>query len=904
VETSALVRQLRRETAGEVRDDPASRELYASDASIYRRLPAAALRALSEDDLDAAVAACREHGVPLTMRGAGTSLAGQAVGRGLVVDCSALGEVEIDPDARTARVGPGVVLDALNAAAAPHGLTFGPDVATASRATLGGMIANDSAGARSVVHGLTADHVLGLEVTLADGTRASLRRGGPAPAALEAARPLAARMRAPVLVRRVSGYALDALAGPEPDWPRLLCGSEGTLAVTRAALLRLVPLPAARGLALVPYPSVDAALEAVTGLLEAGPSAIELMDRELLDPANRPPAVRALMGFAAEAPALLVVEHSGPAEVVEERLRAIAGARLVRGPAEQAAVWAVRRSGIARALRGDAGRAAGDPRPVPFIEDPAVPPERLAGVARQVRAVLRREGIPAVWYGHASVGCLHIRPMLDLRRPGAVAAVRRIAEEVADLVAAAGGSLSGEHGDGRLRSELLPRMYPPDTIAAFAELKRLLDPGRLLNPGVLTDPERLDEGLRLPASPPRRARRTAISFAAEGGLARAGEACNDNGACRAQGTAMCPSFQALGDERHATRGRAALMRAALEGRLPAGLADEGLHEALELCLGCKACASDCPAGVDMARMKVEALAHRHRARGVPLAARVMGHAHGLLAAGALAPPLARAGARLAGRLTGDGPLPAPVRAWRPRPRPAGPPDGPALALMADTFTRFLDPGIGEAALDVLGACGARVEVVDPGCCGRPLLSQGLVGAARARPRRALGRLAPLAIAGRRIVVLEPSCWSMLVDDLPRLLPGDPRAEMVAGAAVSFERAVAERGPPPLRADGRDALVHEHCHQRALGAGREGAAALVGMPGVAVRDSGAGCCGMAGAFGHRHPVLSRRIAEDRLAPAVRAAEVAVAAGTSCREQIRRVTGRPALHPAEHLAALLA
>ncbi len=897
---SGLVADLRASVAGEVRDDPASRDLYASDASIYRRRPLATLRAAEVDDIDAAIAACRAHGVPLTMRGAGTSLAGQAVGRGLVVDCSALAAVAIDPDARAARVGPGVVLDDLNAAAAAHGLTFGADVATASRATLGGMIANNSAGARSVVHGLTADHVLALDVTLADGTRARLRQGAAAPDALERARPLAADAHPPRLIRRVSGYALDALAGPEPDWPRLMCGSEGTLALTRGAELRLIPRPARRGLALLGFDSVDRALESVVGLLEAGPSAIELMDRALLDPANRPPAVRALLGFAGDAAALLVVEHSGEPDDVERRLREIPEARVVRDPAEQAAIWAVRRSGIARALRtADAG-AAEDPRPVPFIEDPAVPPARLAGFARDVRGVLAREDVRAVWYGHASVGCLHIRPLMDLRRPGAVAMMRRIAEEVADLVAQNGGSLSGEHGDGRLRSELLPRMYPPATIAAFARLKALLDPDRLLNPGVLTDPEPLDQGLRIEASPPRRPRRTALSFAAEGGLARAGEACNNNGACRSRAGSMCPSFQALGDERHSTRGRAAILRSALEGRLPAGLADDGLHEALELCLGCKACVSECPAQVDMASLKVEALAHRHRARGVPLPTRLIGHAHDLLALGSRAPRLARLAAGLARRATGVAP-PVPVRRWHPT--PGSPTGGPEVVVMADTFTRFLEPGIGEAALRVLGACGADTEVVDPGCCGRPLLSQGLVGPARSRARRALGRLAPHAIAGRRIVVLEPSCWSMLIDDLPRLLPDDPRARWVADAVVTFERAVLELGPPALRDDAREAVVHEHCHAASLGGGREGAAALARIAGAVARTSGAGCCGMAGSFGHVHPDLSRRIAEDRFAPAMRDAGVAVAAGTSCREQIRRTTGRAALHPAEHMAARL-
>ena len=358
MEAALTIARLRREAAGEVRSDDASRELYSADASLYRRVPVASLRAAVPDDLDAAVAACREGGVPLTMRGAGTSLAGQAVGEGLVVDCSALASIAIDPGARTARVGPGVVLDDLNRAAAVHGLAFGPDVASGSRATLGGMIANNSAGARSIAYGLTAGHVLALEVTLADGTRATLRRGAPPPAALAAARPLAAAARPPALLRRVSGYDLGALEGGDPDWPRLLCGSEGTLALVRAAEVALVPRPAARGLALRSFPSVDAALEAAVEALDHGPSAVELMARSAVN---------------LDAPAQLLIEQSGEPGEVAARLREVPGARVVLDPAEQEAVWAVRRAGIGRALR-DGATGPGDPRPLAFIEDPAVPP--------------------------------------------------------------------------------------------------------------------------------------------------------------------------------------------------------------------------------------------------------------------------------------------------------------------------------------------------------------------------------------------------------------------------------------------------------------------------------------------------------------------------------------------------
>jgi Fe-S oxidoreductase len=656
--------------------------------------------------------------------------------------------------------------------------------------------------------------------------------------------------------------------------------------VTVSALVRLVPLPAARGLALVPYASVDDALSAVVELLPAGPSAIELMDRQLLDPANRAPRERALLGVAGAAEALLVVEHSGEPERVRDALAAIPGARVVLDPADQADLWAVRRSGIARALGGE-----GDARPLPFIEDPAVPPENVAAFARGLRRLLADEGLPAVWYGHAGVGCLHVRPLMDLRRPGAVARLRRVAERTADLVAAHGGSLSGEHGDGRLRGELLPRMYGPPQMEAFRALKRTLDPQGIMNPGVLIDADPLDSGLRLAASPPRAARRTAVSFASEGGLARAGEACNGNGACRARSGVMCPSFQALRDERHAPRGRAVLMRAALEGRLPGGLADDGLHEALELCLGCKACATECPAQVDLARMKVEALAYRHATRGTPLTARLAGHAHVGLALGSLAPRLARVPARLASRRVGR-PLPAPSPRWRPR--TTGRPGTP-VALLADTFTRYLHPEVGDAAVRVLEAAGAHVVVVDPGCCGRPLLSQGLVGPARRAARRALDRLAPLAVARVPIGVLEPSCWSMLVDDLPALVPADPRTAWVAEAAVSFESLALRLGVSPLGL-GEDTVVHAHCHARALG-DRDAERLLGGRP------SGAGCCGMAGAFGYRHPDLSRAIASDRLLPALGGAALAVAAGTSCRAQIAELGGVPVAHPAQVLAARL-
>ena len=725
-----LLGRLHGQIAGSLRADAATCEVYAADASLYRRLPRAVLRAGHPDDLAAAMSAAAEYGVPITMRGAGTSLAGQSVGTGLVVDTGALADCSIDPDARTARVGPGLVLDDLNRAAAVHGLMFGPDVATANRATLGGMISNNSAGARSIVHGLTADHVVALDVVIADGTSATLRRGGGAPAVLEGCRPLADAWSGPSLLRRVSGYNLDALAGAHPDWPRLVCGSEGTLALITGAESALVPIPAARGLALLGFADVDAALDAVTDLLPTGPSAIELMDAAMLDPGNRAPLTSGLTGFGRGAGALLMVEYSGSVDEVRARVAALPDGRAVLDDEGQRTVWAVRRAGIARALRGQGlvGHHAptADAAPLPFIEDPAVPPARVAAFAREVRRILDGEGLPAVWYGHASVGCLHIRPLLDLRAPGAVAQLRRIAEGVADLVVAHDGSLSGEHGDGRVRGELLPRMYPPATMQAFRELKDRLDPDGLLNPGVLIRPEPLDSGLRIMVAPHRPVVATAISFADDGGIARAVEACDGNGACRAhQGRCARASRPSATNATPPGAGRPSAGRH--RGAPRGGALDDGLHEALALCLGCKACAAECPASVDLARLKVEALDHRYRRTGVPLRVRAFGATHGLLATGARVPRLAALGTRIAGRALGRRP-PAPRRAWAPPKPPDGRPD---VALMMDTFTRYLHPEVGVAALAVFAAAGARVAVVDPGCCGRAQYSQGRLAAAGA-----------------------------------------------------------------------------------------------------------------------------------------------------------------------------
>ncbi len=854
------------------RSEVADRELYAVDASLYRRLPAAVLRARSADDLPLAVDLCRRFGAPLTMRGAGTGLAGQTVGDGLVVDTSRLRAVTIDPDTRVAVVEPGVVLDDLNRAAASHDLLFGPDVATANRATIGGMIANNSAGARSIAHGMTSDNVVALDVVLADGSEVRLSADDPPPPALAAARHLADGFTPPALLRRVSGYRLDALAGATPRWHEVVCGSEGTLAIVVRAHLRLVPRPQRRGLVLRTYADTDAALDAVPEILESLPSAVELLDRAMLDPRSRVGIGATVERLGLGGRALLIVEYQGDAETVEQRLAAERDGRAVRDAAEQEAVWAMRRAGIARAVGAGRGRE----KPIPFVEDPAVPPERLTEFARCFRRVLDDEQVDAAWYGHASVGCLHVRPFIDLRARGARARVRRIAEATADLVVANGGSLSGEHGDGRARSEFLPRMYPDQTIRAFAELKGLLDPDGILNPGVIVDPDRMDEGMRIDVSPDVPSPPTSVSFAREGGLATALEACNANGACRKRTVAMCPSYQATGEEEHSTRGRATLLRAAFEGRLDGGLANADLHRALDMCLGCKACTAECPAGVDMARLKVEALARRHAAHGVPPVSRTVARTDRLLRLGAVMPALANVAGRLAGPLIGFRP-PRVRRAWRARPQ-AG--DGRPVVVAADTFTRFLHPESGDAAVAVLEACGARVTVVDVADCGRPAYAEGRVDLARRQLSRSLERLVPHVRPGVPIVILEPSVWSMLVDDAATITDDD-RLAPVAEHVTTFERAVIDLGLPDslVRSDRGTVVVQPHCHQRALGTA-DAVTELLTAAGYATTDSGSGCCGGAGSFMYRHdlPELRRFAAET--------ADPIAAPGISCRMSLAR------------------
>ncbi|GAA2431577.1 FAD-binding and (Fe-S)-binding domain-containing protein [Streptomyces glaucus] len=944
--------ELREAVRGDVGFDVASRALVTMDASNYRRVPLGVVAPRDADDVAAVLAVCREHGVPVVARGGGTSIAGQATGTGVVLDFTRHMNrlIALDPRERTAVVQPGLVLDRLQEAAAPHGLRFGPDPSTHSRCTLGGMIGNNSCGAHSVAWGTTADSVRELDVITARGQRLRLGRSwAGAPDGLQAlAEGELARLRTgfPELPRRISGYALDALL-PEngADVARSFCGSEGTLGLLTEAVVRLVEAPRARALAVLAYADESAAAEAAAALLPHRPLTVEGMAADLVPSAAGLP----------RGGAWLFVETGGQSEQ-EARARAETIVRaadvvdflVVADPGAQRALWRIREDAAGTATRMPDGSEAW-----PGWEDCAVPPARLGAYLRDFRALLAAHGLRGTPYGHFGDGCIHARIDFDLLTEPGVARFRRFSEELAGLVVAHGGSLSGEHGDGQARAELLPRMYGTELVALFERAKGVWDPDDLLNPGMLVRPAPLDSGLRFSVLP-REPVDVTFGYSADGGdFAAAVRRCVGVAKCRTtpvSGAAvMCPSFRATGQEAHSTRGRARLLHEMLAGELVTdGWRSTEVRDALDLCLSCKGCRSDCPVGVDMATYKAEFLHHHYAGRRRPAAHYSMGRlpqwlhwasrARAAAALNALAGvrPLARAAKRLAG-IAPEREIPKLARQtfsrwWRAR-RPAERPDGDLVVLWPDTFTEHLTPSVGRAAVRVLEAAGLRVALpptlrtrghpVGDGrtrsaaalltarrarvCCGLTYVSTGQLDHARAVLRRTLDLMEPVLATAAPVVVLEPSCAAALRADLPELLPDDPRAARLAGRVLTFAQALERHAPgwTPPRLD-RAAVGQTHCHQHAvLGDApdrrlRE-AAGLTGGP------SG-GCCGLAGDFGFTrgHFEVSRACAEEQLLPSVRQAPpdaVVLADGFSCRTQLEQLAGVRGRHLAEVLAEAL-
>ncbi|MEV7190904.1 FAD-binding and (Fe-S)-binding domain-containing protein [Streptomyces sp. NPDC093510] len=955
-DAGGLAQDLRAAVRGDVDLSVTARALHTMDASNYRRVPVAVVAPRDADDVAAALAVCRERNVPAVPRGAGTSIAGQATGVGVVLDFTRHMNriVSIDPAERTAVVQPGVVLDDLRTAAAPHGLTFGPDPSTHSRCTLGGMIGNNSCGSHSVAWGTTADNVSALSVV--DGTGASrhLAKGWDgAPAGLRALvdGDLALlRTGFPDLPRRISGYALDALL-PErgTDLARAFCGSEGTLGVLTEAVVRLVEAPRARALAVLGYADESAAAEAAAGLLPHGPLTVEGMAADLVRGTSQENGLP-------KGGAWLFVETGGdtPAEArarADTIVRAASGdtmgALVVDDQAGQRALWRVREDASGTATRMPDGSEAW-----PGWEDCAVPPARLGAYLSDFRALLGEHGLRGTPYGHFGDGCIHVRIDFDLMSPEGVARFRHFSEDVADLVVAHGGSLSGEHGDGQARAELLPKMYGPELIGVFERVKDLWDPSGLLNPGMLVRPAPLDADLRF-APLPREPVDVVFGYPQDGGdFSAAVRRCVGVAKCRTGTPAsptgvMCPSFRVTGEEEHSTRGRAHLLHEMLAGEVVTdGWRSTEVRDALDLCLSCKGCRSDCPVGVDMATYKAEFLHHHYKGRRRPAAHYAMGWLPRWLRAvsatrtARVVNALARVGplAALAKRLGGIAPeravpevAPRTFRQWwhgrnggRGGGRYGGRGGGGGgrragvladVVLWPDTFTDHLSPSVGQAAVAVLEDAGLTVAVPPRGvCCGLTYVSTGQLDRARTVLRATLDRMEPALDAGTPVVVLEPSCAAALTSDLAELLGDDPRAHRLAAAVRTFAQAVEELAPqwrPPHV--GRPVAGQTHCHQHAV-LGDAAERRLRAKAGLTGELSG-GCCGLAGNFGFErgHYDVSKACAEEQLLPSVTEAKAAadtgaegdvapviLADGFSCRTQLTQLAGVRGRHLAEVLA----
>jgi FAD/FMN-containing dehydrogenase/Fe-S oxidoreductase len=977
---SELQRRLRSEVEGNVLFDAFSRGRYSTDASIYQIEPVGVVIPRSQDDARRALEIAVEANVPILPRGAGTSQCGQTVGQALVIDNSKfLNSIgTLDVEARTVWVEPGVVLDELNARLKPHGLWYPVDVSTSAQATLGGMTANNSCGARSIRYGNMVHNVEAVETWLTSG---DIVEFGPVPArgtteskhegthgaANGAARGGRNRVtsapprfrqivetirerceaekeeiagRFPGVLRKVAGYNIDIVSAGAFNSAHLLVGSEGTLGYFRRIKLKLSPLPTHRTLGIVHFPAFYDAMAATQHIVELNPSAVELVDRTMIELARSIDAFSATVAQAirGEPDAILLVEFAGDDR--EQQLENLTRLTELMGdighadsvveivdPQLQRAVWSVRKAGLNIMMSmKDVGK------PVSFIEDCAVPLDKLAEYTDRLTRVFARHGTRGTWYAHASVGCLHVRPVLDLRHDADVEKMRTIAEEACALVREYKGSYSGEHGDGLVRSEWIEPMYGPRIVRIFEAIKRVCDPKGLMNPGKIVAPTRMDDRSLFRYKPGYGTDRIATGFDwsrheagprdAGRGFAAAVEMCHNNGHCRKfdAGT-MCPSYRVTRNEKDLTRGRANSLRLALSGQLgTAALTSEAMYRTMELCVSCKGCRRECPTGIDMARMKTEFLFQYHqvhpRSLKDKLIARLPQHA----------PSLARFApiVNLRDRIPGLAALAEAVTGvskrrslprwrrdyFRPEEYETRQSAGPEVALLADTFNMYFEPENLRAAVSVLQAAGYRVSIATPEaerrplCCGRTYLAAGMIEEARAEAKRTVRALAPFLARNVPIVGLEPACVLGLRDEFPALVP---ESEGLATATLTLEEFIVQeraggRFAPGLAATPfKRALVHGHCHQKAFDLMPSVARALSLIPELDVSVLDTGCCGMAGAFGYdaRYIDVSLKMAEESLLPSIRQADdetVIVADGTSCRHQIRDGAGRSAIHVA--------
>ncbi len=958
-----LRRALEAAIDGEVRFDKISRAIYSTDGSVYQIIPAGVVIPQSKNDVINAVRVCREHGVSITARGGGTSQGGQAVGAGIQIDFSKYMRrvLEVDPGGATVTVEPGIVLDELNSQLRPYGLQLPLDLSTASRATIGGMISNNSSGTRSIVYGSTIDYVLALEVLLADGSVVEMRpldsdeldrkceQGDLEGRCYRTVRRLALdhaaeiERRFPKILRRVGGYNLDRFAGTngEFDLCKMVVGSEGTLGLVLNAKLRLVGYPKAKVLGVAQFETLRDAMRATPVILQHDPSAVELMDRSLLAMTRGKIQYEPLRDFIVGDPgAVLIVEFMGESQSglpdridrMEADLRGGGLSQRVHralDPTAQARIWKLRQAGLGLAMA-----ETGDTKGVAYVEDTAVAPDQLTDYIDRFSEIVKQNQTHASFYAHASVGLLHIRPAVNMKTVDGVATFKRISEQVAKLVLEYGGALSAEHGDGLVRSPFQRKMFGPLIYDAFCEIKRVFDETGVFNPGKIVHAEPMTENLRFGPEYVTNEVDTSFDFSDFGGISRAAEQCCGVAACRqTEAGTMCPSYMATREEADNTRGRANALRLAISGQLgDAGLADPALYPVLDLCLECKSCKSECPTGVDMARMKSEFLHRYNTEHGAPLRSRALASAERIAIWGSrLAPvsnwisnnPISRWVNDVMLGIDRRRALPAFSRgtflSWWTGHAAAGrevDEQAPHVAVFADTFTNYYEPRHGIATVVVAEKLGARVTVPQRVCCGRPLISKGFLDRAREQAAATVTTLLPLAQAKVPIVFCEPGCYSAVRDDHPLLLRGELReqAERVANACVTFEEwadsalesptgEAIDLAPGPERV-----LFHGHCHQKAL-VGIERAVQLLSrIPGCHVINPDAGCCGMAGSFGYEreHYSISQAVGEHRLFPAIRELDpntTVVASGFSCRHQIRHFTNVSPVSPMEVLLGVV-
>ena len=955
-DTRSLVEDLRREVSGEVRFDKMTRLLYSTDASIYQIEPVGVVIPKTTEDVIAVIEAANQYGVPVLPRGGGTSLAGQTVGHAIVIDFSKYMRniIEVNAEEGWVRTQPGIILDELNHHLGPHDMFFAPDPSTSDRGNVGGALGNNSCGAHSIIWGKTSDNVVELDVVLSNGNPA--RFGAVNGEHLEArmrgdgfedelyrklfeigeANREEVLARYPKIQRRVSGYNLDEfVSGNEFNMARFVVGSEGTLMTITEAKLRIVPRPKFKALAVLHFSDLIESMEATVVTLEMGPAAVEHIGSMIIRQARTNLDYSRIMDFIEGDPdSILIVEFAGESEAeveakldrLEERMRGsglgYAIRRLVK-PEDQAKVWAVRKAGLGLMMN-----VPGDAKPLPFVEDTAVAPEKLPEFVRRFDEIVREHGTEAGYYGHASVGCLHIRPLINLKNEEGVDRMASISEQISDLALEFGGSMSGEHGDGLARSVWNEKMFGSQIYNAFREVKKAFDPKGIMNPGKIVDSPPMTENLRISPDYRPRQTKTAFAYQSEGSFASAIEMCNGQGACRkVLGGTMCPSYMVTRDEEHSTRGRANALRAAMSGALPENsLTSKRLYEVLDLCLECKGCKAECPSNVDMAKLKYEFLGKYHKVNGNSLRNQAFGNIGMLSRWGSFFAPLSnwplkfglfrdmlhkhvgidrrRALPTFASqsfaqwfRARGD----LPVAGARGK-----------VLLFPDTFTNYNHPEIGKAATRVLEHLGFEVMIPRVKCCGRPMLSKGMIDKAKGNARFNVDSVYPHVAQGAKLVGLEPSCILSFRDDYVDLLGGDARATTISENTMLIEEFVLyaqEQGAaldfknPPA-----DVLLHGHCHQKALVGTQPAMKLLKSIPGCNARETEAGCCGMAGSFGFEteHYDISLKIGEQSLFPAIRSQSddsLIIAEGVSCRQQIQGGTGKGAKHLVEVLADAL-